>query len=455
MDEYMKLIASGVNKQFLSSYLPTIEDEVDGVLAAIAYGNDTDTLLKNCIDNKYRLDIWMRYDHTVPVQPRLLSQLLKNITNNIFCQLIPDVLHSKIIWWKGYGAYIGSANLTNRAWWTNIETGMFFTEEDIISNSLTPQLESFFDELNDLDESIPLSQEIIDEQIAILALRKKSGADEIDNKAKNIRTVPVFNGVSDYTKDSVVDKKKERFRQEWQSTIAKIDNIASQINDFRPKWISADIPVYWQVDQFLHAYYYNEVRQKNNTYPYEEFYSNHERDPNSALMNALAWWQSRPEAPSNEDDTFNHSAPKLRELLAKDKLLSLSVDDIEEMCRCTHATKDHLIKMTTATLGRPDIKTLSREERLPLFASWLMAQRNRKGQDIRQILFDIMYTGKPENIWERIYSASMTDELWIPHYGINSIAEVVGWAQPETTPPRNGRTNKSLRALGYPIRISF
>ena len=52
MDECMKLIASGVNKQFLSSYLPKIGDEVDGVLAAIAYGDDTDTLLKNCIDNK-------------------------------------------------------------------------------------------------------------------------------------------------------------------------------------------------------------------------------------------------------------------------------------------------------------------------------------------------------------------------------------------------------------------
>ncbi len=140
-------------------------------------------------------------------------------------------------------------------------------------------------------------------------------------------------------------------------------------------------------------------------------------------------------APSNEDDTFHYSAPKLMELLAKNKLLSLSVDDIEEMCRCTHATKDHLIKMSTATLGRSDVITLSREERLPLFASWLMNQRNKKGQDIRQILFDILYKEKPKNIWERIFLASMTDEVWIPHYGINSIAEVVGWAQPETTPP--------------------
>jgi hypothetical protein len=32
---------------------------------------------------------------------------------------------------------------------------------------------------------------------------------------------------------------------------------------------------------------------------------------------------------------------------------------------------------------------------------------------------------------------------------------VVGWARPEDTPPRNGRTNKALRALGYPVRVNI
>ncbi|ENJ5959805.1 hypothetical protein P3602_19050 [Vibrio parahaemolyticus] len=43
----MELIANGINKRYLFSYLPNIENEVDGVLAAIAYGDDTDTLLEN------------------------------------------------------------------------------------------------------------------------------------------------------------------------------------------------------------------------------------------------------------------------------------------------------------------------------------------------------------------------------------------------------------------------
>ncbi|WP_211183501.1 phospholipase D-like domain-containing protein [Thalassotalea sp. Y01] len=207
----MKLIASGINNQFLSSCLPNSGEEVDGVLAAIAYGQDSDnvTLLKNCLDNKFRLDIWMRHDETVPVSIGLLTKLLRNMKNNIFCQLIPDVMHSKVIWWQGYGAYIGSANHTNRAWWTNIEAGMFFTEEELICNDLIPQLEFFFEGLRDIKEAIPLSQELIEEQKLLLELRKKLGVDKIDEKVKKQRTVPIFNGVNDYTKGSVVDKKKK------------------------------------------------------------------------------------------------------------------------------------------------------------------------------------------------------------------------------------------------------
>ena len=54
---------------------------------------------------------------------------------------------------------------------------------------------------------------------------------------------------------------------------------------------------------------------------------------------------------------------------------------------------------------------------------------------------------------ERLYKAGRTSEYGISHYGLNSIAELVGWARPEVAPPRNGRTSKALRALGYDVRI--
>lgn len=65
----MKLIANGLNREFFRSCLPPPGKEIDGVVAAIAYGDDKTMLLEYCIKNHHQLDIWMRYDHTVPVSP--------------------------------------------------------------------------------------------------------------------------------------------------------------------------------------------------------------------------------------------------------------------------------------------------------------------------------------------------------------------------------------------------
>ena len=51
-----------------------------------------------------------------------------------------------------------------------------------------------------------------------------------------------------------------------------------------------------------------------------------------------------------------------------------------------------------------------------------------------------------------LYSAR-SDERKLPHFGINQVAEIAGWARPELSPPRNGRTSKGLRALGFDVHI--
>lgn len=449
----MKLVANGLNKQFFRSLLPPSGTELDGVVAAIAYGDDRTELLQHCINNKYRLDIWMRYDHTVPVSPGFLSKLLSSAKNNVFCKLVPDSLHSKIIWWKGYGAYIGSANLTDRAWNSNIEAGVFFSESDLSNSGMVEQLTEFFDNLESLDVCFDLNETIIEEQKSFLELNKKRRKEENERVTK--RSIPVWEGVSFSDDRKSKDKIKDSFRKEWESTLSTIKHIASQIKDFRPIWIDVDTPVFWQVDQFLHAYYYNQVKQHNNTYPYEEYYQANRKDPQSALMSMLSWWIELPAPPSNEAYNLQVYAPLIRRCLQREHIHSLKKDDLQGILRATHATMDHLIKMSTESLGKPNQKSLSREERVPLFAEWLINQRNPNGQTILELLDFVLYGGKAENMWERIYLAGKHEDYKFAHYGINSIAEVAGWAKPEDTPPRNGRTNKALRALGYPVKINI
>jgi len=47
-------------------------------------------------------------------------------------------------------------------------------------------------------------------------------------------------------------------------------------------------------------------------------------------------------------------------------------------------------------------------------------------------------------------NAIRSDDWAIPHIGLSSLGEIVGWARPDA---RNMRTSKGLRALGYNVRI--
>lgn len=444
----MKLIANTFNGNYLQNILPTADDEVDGVLAAIAYGNDmNEKFISNCVENRYRLDIWMRYDHTVPVAVPLLKRLLRLHQNNIFCKLIPDYLHSKVIWWQGFGAYIGSANLTDRAWMRNIEAGLFLTEDDIQDNGMAAEIEQFFGGLRTLDKAFNLTQEVVEEMEAIQAKRKA-----LFDLGKELRKTPVWEGPAFAAKEKARVRQKETFRKEWHDTLTVLRNIGEQLVENRPIWVEANVPIEWQIDQFLHAYYYNKVRD-GNLQPFEDYFQKNKKSPQTAVENQINWWRATTEAPSNEDYNFYESAPYIRDHLVKNKILSLTEDEFTNICSYTHATKDHVIKMKLSTLGRPDLTTLGRDERFVLFGKWLLKQRNKKGWSVLELLNYVLYGGRDDDLWERLYTATRDSDYSLPHYGLNSIAELVGWARPEVAPPRNGRTSKALRAFGYDVHI--
>lgn len=447
----MKLIANHANSRFLRSELPGPEDEVDWVKAAIAYGSDSETLIENCLRDQRRLDIWMRYDHTVPVSPNLLEKLLKATSQNIFCYLIPDVHHAKTIWWKGYGVYIGSANLTDRAWVTNLEAGVFFTEEELENAGGLQQVSDFFDYLESLEAAFPLTQEIIDEQTELHQERSKV-LKRIEDEAKRKRRKPIWEGPAFIDKKKTVEKRKQNFLKEWENGLTVLREIASVVEDYKPDWLRPDTPASWQADQFLHAYYYNEVTGSGG-HPYEKYYVDHRANPRAALERALYWWQSQAKAPSEEDINLYDRAPVIRSLLNPDRVDSLNEEDLIEIIWANHSTKDHVSKLPASMLGLPGGTVAKLADRVERFAGWLNVQRNGGGQSFKELVGHVLYGGPRQELPVRLFEAQHDPALKIPHIGINQLAELAGWAQPDWFPPRNGRTSKSLRALGYDVKI--
>ncbi len=144
----MSCCTSGLNGEYLRDILKDATGKTDNVKVAIAYASGNPELFQHCFVNNIKLTFWARYDETVPVTLPILKNFLDRRSPNYVCKLVPDIFHAKIIWWEGYGVYIGSANLTNKAWYNNIDAGLFLDDEEIIEKKIENELSNFFEEID-------------------------------------------------------------------------------------------------------------------------------------------------------------------------------------------------------------------------------------------------------------------------------------------------------------------
>ena len=81
-----------------------------------------------------------------------------------------------------------------------------------------------------------------------------------------------------------------------------------------------------------------------------------------------------------------------------------------------------------------------------------LRRRCREGVLDGRILLNYVVWGNG-SVSARLWNAIRSDDWAIPHVGLSSLGEIVGWGRPDEFPPRNMRTSKGLRALGYNVRI--
>jgi hypothetical protein len=90
------------------------------------------------------------------------------------------------------------------------------------------------------------------------------------------------------------------------------------------------------------------------------------------------------------------------------------------------------------------------EERCELYAKTLLQTVSEGGKGVRDVLDFVLWGDVAiADPAQRIWTAISTPEWYIPHIGVNSLGELMGYARPMEYPPRNGRVSKTLYALGY------
>lgn len=459
----MKIIANGINGNYLTNYLLNAPEGIEWVKVAVAYADNfaEGKLIKFCIDRKIPLTFYGRIDHSCPISISVLEKFLR-VGPVYTCKLIKEYFHPKVLWFEGYGAYIGSANLTDRGWYKNIELGIWFANDDLTKFHFTEELENFFLAID--KESDPLTEELLNkicsfkESMDLYREQKKEREERERASFKKI-VLPIlskdFEGLTVTSQQSAQLKQKRQFLEEWSNTLQLLRDISREVTKTknRPMWVKDDVPSGVQTDQFLHAFYYTQIKVGNKS-QHEEFYEKNKRNPLKALQEAMKWWSCQKQSDfEHEYQMIYEKAPHIRKYLSQKRILSLSEDEFIKVLSKVYAFRTAARQAANKDLNLPDKTHLKEDERVKRVAQWLWKQKNGKGMDSTEVLNYILYEGSIDNVPERIWQTTSVEEWHLPRLGIGTIGEIIGWTMPDRFPPRNGRTSKALYALGFDVKI--
>ncbi len=449
----MRLLLGGVNGDYLRDVVEGAAQHTERVDAAVAYATAADLLFDWCWEKRIPLRFWGRFDDGVPVAVPVLKAFLDRRSPAFSCRLVRN-LHAKAIWWRGFGAYVGSANLTHRAWWNNLEAGFFLTEEELASTGQGAELDRLFAEVH--RHSAPLTDELFRAiEARSRVLQRRQADDKADAAAFEANPhVPRWAGLGFVSRRNAASSRAAAFLKEWNATLQLIRDLAADVakDANRPAWVRADAPPGAQADQFLHVHYYQrtfEGRQAR----YEQHFLKNSKDPEAAVRDAMEWWRQLKAPPTSEETTLNEWAPFVRSMLAPDRVARLGEDDLAAVFLRVHAIRDHARRVANRVVGLPDTRQYSIEEKTRALAAHVHRARTAGGPSAPQVLEHVLYGGPADRLAERLWDAVAEPRLKLDHMGVSAFGEIVGWALPDEFPPRNGRTSKALRSLGYDVEV--
>lgn len=454
----MRIILGSINGNYLRDIIEEAgavgENGIatESVWAAVAYATDaTDSgsLIRWCFDKNIPLKFWGRLDEEVPVRVEILNLFLNKRSAEFVCKLVKHH-HAKVIWWRGFGVYIGSANLTYSAWNSNVEAGCFFYESEFDSQ-LEGDLNRLFVELD--QNATMLTEELRDLMISrAKALEAKKVPSESFWQHPSIKH---WSGLVHTSPKKAQDRRRAAFLAEWHSTLQILRDIGSNVSqaENRPQWVNATASHGAQADQFLHAHYYHRTFDGKRA-DYERFFELNKSNPVSALEQTIEWWRNLPSAPTNEDVAINVTATRLQEMLKEESLRKMSQTDFHQVASDVHAMVEFSRRVRNSIVGlQTSGVKYTIPEKLDALSKHVWKARSENGSGVTDVIRHILYGGPEDLLPERLWDA-VADPKWkLECMGISAYGELVGWAMPDKFPPRNGRTSKALRSLGYDVQV--
>jgi hypothetical protein len=118
-----------------------------------------------------------------------------------------------------------------------------------------------------------------------------------------------------------------------------------------------------------------------------------------------------------------------------------------------HAASDYARRVPNAQVGLTGDRRYTNEEKVEALAKTIWKSKSAAGRTILDTVEFVLYGGVADELPTRLWEATNSTEYRLPNVGISTLGEMVGWALPDRFPPRNGRTSKVLRSLGFDVAV--
>ncbi|MFN8179084.1 MAG: phospholipase D-like domain-containing protein [bacterium] len=424
---------------------------------AVAYVSNMDEIFRLATNRRVPLNLYALADgHGFPhldVAKRFLAST--RASWRLF--LVRDFYHPKVMWFRGVGAYIGSANLSDKAWFQSHECGVWFSQDDLNRLNWNEELAAIFEAIQERCREI--TREDLQALQALQRLRSEldradaAFKEEID---RQLSRIPGTRAPIDVTASSQPGgEARSRFCGEWEqglTVLRKITRLFAAQRPRWPSWVSQSCHPAIVQDQATEWWWHHEFRVTGESPA--RMTSAHEAnaaDPDAAVQGLFDGWLAfRPDLDSSWTHYMNDTPPELHDLLQKDALRALDEERLVRILWLCHSAREHGRQIANRDLGFDPGEERSVDERIRRYGQRLQHWRSAGGRTVRDVLEYVIWgNGRTDPPADRIWAASNDEEWKLPHLGVHIFGELVGYARPDEFPPRNNRVSKTLHALGF------
>jgi hypothetical protein len=452
----VELIANGLNGRYFAELLKLAEqcDDLEHIRVAAAYVNKSRPLIDLAKRKKVPLSIYALLDGDKWPPIAELEYFVGLAPPSVQLFVTANFYHPKIYWFEGVGAYIGSANLTDGGWMKNIECGVWLDANDIEEQGLEAELRTMFSSIAErcvlaTKEHVELVKELRHERAEFDRARRSFQ----EAAAKALAALPGQHAIIDQTKrDDNGGAAKRAFVDEWFETLGvlrKLVRIAKERPN--PTWVDRDAHPAIVQDQATELWYDINIRKVGQD-QIEILHRHNRGRTDAAIDEVFEGWAALDESDAENWAGWVNDSPRLLfDLLSRASLRTLDTTKLATIIYNSHAFRAHARQMRNDELGLPSGAETEMEERCRVYAHYLMEKKTDEGKrGVAEILDYVIWADETEsNCAERLWNATQDPAWRLPHLGVHTLSELLGYARPDEFPPRNHRVRKTLRALGF------